>query len=61
MCSAATKSNIEEIWKVMFDYWKVQLDSGRLEEMRGEQEREWMHKMVLEELQQEYDLKYQNL
>eukprot|EP01117_Protostelium_nocturnum_P016388 TRINITY_DN6486_c0_g1_i4.p1 TRINITY_DN6486_c0_g1~~TRINITY_DN6486_c0_g1_i4.p1 ORF type:complete len:406 (-),score=128.19 TRINITY_DN6486_c0_g1_i4:219-1436(-) len=50
ICSAKTKENIPEVWKVMKKYWTQMDEEGILEMKRKNQRKAWMWKMVQDEL-----------
>jgi len=52
--SSKTKTGIEDVWRIIGDYWDTALKSGLLQKKRMQQRRSWMWNMIHEELLQKF-------
>jgi len=55
VCSARTKDNLAEAWKVMQQYWDQMEKEGILEKRRKKQRKAWMWRLVQEELVKRFE------
>lgn len=53
-CSALTNEGIEEVWKLMEDYWNLVSDNGYLQQKRNDQNRYWLLQTIDEQLKRTF-------